>query len=198
MLVIFTSCCWDRLCHILAHLVRNITANLNGYIKNNLVWHFSTLCVCLIHTDGVRNLLDDGGAGVPRHGGADRHLYVLGCLHWDLLADLLSDDLTPGTISTRRCPPTPAMVSIPIGHSGVADLLVYRVALGLILHIIAMLGLCSAFLLVYRVAVLVFNWPCSWSAFFLCQLLAFLHILCLVLVHSLGVAVLRILGAAGL
>lgn len=198
MLVVFTCCYWDRLSHIFAHLVRNITANLDGNIKNNLVWYFSTLCVCLIHTYCVRNLLDGGGAGVPRHRGADRHLYVLRCLHWDLLANFFGDYLTPGTISTRGRPPTPAMVSISIGHGGVADLLVNWVTLGLILQIIAMLGLCSAFLLIHWVAVLVLNWPCSWSALFLGQLLAFLHILCLILVHSLGVAVSGILGAAGL
>lgn len=190
MLVVFTGCCWDRLSHILAHFVRNITTNLDGYIKNNLVWNFSTLCVCLIHTNCVRNLLDGGSAGVPRHRGADRHLYILRCLHWHLLADLFRDDLTPGPIFTSRGPPTPAMVSISIRHSGVANPLVYWVALGLILHIIAMLGLCSTFLLIHWVAVLVFNWPCSWSALFLGQLLALLHILCFILVLSLCVAVL--------
>ena len=46
--------------------------------------------VGLIHTDCVRDLLDDGGASVPGHRGTDWNLYILGCLHWNLMRAAIS------------------------------------------------------------------------------------------------------------
>eukprot|EP00091_Calanus_sinicus_P003304 TRINITY_DN1346_c0_g1_i2.p1 TRINITY_DN1346_c0_g1~~TRINITY_DN1346_c0_g1_i2.p1 ORF type:complete len:107 (-),score=17.73 TRINITY_DN1346_c0_g1_i2:249-569(-) len=104
------------------------------------------------------------------------------------------------------------MMTITIGHSSMADLLMHRMALSLIIKlktksskrkyfdlatdIIAMLGLCGALLLIDRVAILVLNLPCCGAANLLGEILTFLYMLGFVFLLGLSVTDIGVLGVA--
>ena len=80
-----------------------------------------------------------------RHGDADRNHDVLRGLDWDLLADGLGHNLAPWLVVRGGVvrggvvavvgggPPPPAVVGV--GYRGVADPLVHRLALGLVVQL---------------------------------------------------------------
>ena len=123
-----------------------------------------TLVVCLVCALGVRDLPEDGSALVVRHGHADRDLYVLGRLDWDLLADLLGQDLAarvvragppgdsraPDSTWGRRIQPFVQLstflfftVNVSISHGSVTNPLMNRMTLGLVVQLEKVLAFCD-------------------------------------------------------
>ena len=122
-----------------------------------------TLVVCLVCALGVRDLPEDGSALVVRHGHADRDLYVLGRLDWDLLADLLGQDLAARVV--RAGPPGGSRapdstwgrtrhfvklstflfftVNVSISHGSVTNPLMNRMTLGLVVQLEKVLAFCD-------------------------------------------------------
>ena len=99
-----------------------------------------TLLISFLHTLSAGHLPGDGLTGVVRHGDADRDLYVLGRLDWDLLADLLGQHLAAGLVTMvrstvgRGTPDT--TVDIAVGNRSVTNPLVHRVTLGLVVQLL--------------------------------------------------------------
>ena len=122
-----------------------------------------TLVVCLVCALGVRDLPEDGSALVVRHGHADRDLYVLGRLDWDLLADLLGQDLAARVVRAgaprgSRAPDSTwgrtrhfvqlstflfFTVNVSISHGSVTNPLMNRMTLGLVVQLEKVLAFCD-------------------------------------------------------